>query len=207
MSGDKEQFADLVALSQMRDADIDLDDIPETVSFAGARRGRFDPLLRRDFDVRAIANWFVDRAKAEKLPLSKVWANKLTYLAYETGISEFGAVLTPARAEAWNFGPVFREIYSQYEEVIEKGYFQKFSMAGRTKVKAEADFSPSDLQILEMAWERYSRMGAAQLTQLTHAEGTPWKTVWDLGGKLNPGMVIDPAIILGRSGGQMYGKQ
>lgn len=207
MNGKADYEDDLIALSQMSDADIDLIDIPETVDFSRAKRRMFDPLARRDFDVRAIANWFIKRGRTEGGPISKVWTNKLTYLAYEIGIKEFNVVLTPARAEAWNFGPVFREIYSQYDEVTQRGYLQRFSIVGRKKVDAVAEFSDIDLQILEHAWNRYSQMGASQLTKLTHADGSAWKVVWDLGGELNPGMVIEPSVILGRSSDQSYGNQ
>lgn len=206
MTPKTDDWDDLLSLASISDAEIQLDDIPETSNFAHSRRGAFDPLQRRDHDVRAIANWFIDKAQLAKLSIAKVWVNKLTYLAYETAILDENIVLTPARAEAWNFGPVFREIYSQFDEIESRGHLEKFSIVGRQRIKVESRFDACETQILEQVWEKYSTMSATDLTAVTHAEGTPWRTVWELGGEVNPGMAIDPALILGRNRGQFDGK-
>ena len=207
MTADKNVWSDLVALAAMDDREIDLSDASETIDFTLPKRGIYDPLQRKEFDVRAIANWFVDRAKTKKREISKVWINKLVFLAYEKGIQDFGIVLTPARAEAWNYGPVFREVYFQYDDLKDIGYFQRFNVVGRKKIKVEAEFGPSDLSILEFVWDHFADFGAKRLTEITHAEGTPWQTVWDIGGEANPGMAITPAIIMGRKGGYLNGNR
>ena len=158
--------------------------------------------------MRAIANWFIDRARLQgNKEVSKVWLAKIVYLAYERAIKEYKLLLTPARVEAWNFGPVFREIYFRFDEVSSKGYFEKYSFEGRKKVKATADFSIFEEKILLSIWDDYSSRAANSLVELTHRQGSAWDITWNSGGKEKPGMIIDPLIIFGREFGLGNGKQ
>lgn len=72
------------------------------------------------YSVRGIANWILDEADARKLPVTNMALNKLTYFLYESYLINFGAVVTKARIEAWEHGPVFREIYQAFKKYGDK---------------------------------------------------------------------------------------
>ncbi len=187
---------DLICLANLPDEEIDLTSEPELMSFEGAAVGRYYPFKARGYDVRAIANWFIDRARVKKGEVQKVWINKLVFLAYQEALEGFRILLTPARAEAWKFGPVFREIYFNTEgQEAEK--FTKYSVDDRKKIEVSSDFEGLDIAIFEKVYQEFGGLGSADLTRLTHAKGSPWQIVWELGGEQNPGMVIPPSIIAG----------
>jgi len=187
---------DLLALAQMGDDEIDTSDIPETLDFSQAQRGRFYPLAQKGYDVRAIANWCVYRSRSKGRTPTSLWLNKLVYLICETAVREYRELLTPAKIEAWQYGPVFREIYFQTDtEVIAP--FTKFNARMRVREIAQDHFDARDIALFDRVWERYGNMPAGRLTDITHQPGTPWHKVWYHGGRTNPGMEIDPLTILG----------
>ncbi|MCL9998211.1 MAG: DUF4065 domain-containing protein [Erythrobacter sp.] len=197
---DKEQVRrDLLALAAMADDEIDTSDIPERALSGRSFTARFYPFEQKGRDIRAIANWFIDRGGFRSLDAKKVWINKLPFIAYEKAIQEFRIVLTPARVEAWNFGPVFRELYFDFDTAVSTGFFTKFSLEGRKRVKAVEEFTGLELSIFEDVWKTYGGLTSTELTRITHKPGSSWDLVWNLGGKDKPGMAIEPALIAGGS--------
>lgn len=196
---DKDQLRrDLIALAAMSDEEIDTSDIPERLVSRRSMTGRFYPFEQKERDVRAIANWFIDRGQVRNLESKKVWINKLVFIAYEKAIRDFKIVLTPARVEAWNFGPVFRELYFDFESALRDGHFSRFSFEGRKYVKADEEFSSLEISVLEAVWRQFGNCTSTELTRLTHKAGSAWDLVWNLGGNEKPGMAIEPALIAGR---------
>lgn len=197
--------ADLLDLSQLDDRNIDTSEIPVRTSFEGGHRARYFDLRVRDYDVRAIANWCIERATSENIAVTSLWLNKIVYFVYEKALQEFRVLLTPAKVEAWDHGPVFREIY--YELDKENPTFLKmFDVKMRKKVLASADFVTEDLIIFNSVWNRFGRMSASELRNISHNPGSPWHVVWTYRGKTNPGMVIDTTTILGHTANQRNGR-
>jgi uncharacterized phage-associated protein len=62
-----------------------------------------------------IANWLLDYADANNVRLSNMSLNKLINFAYEHILHEHGTRLTNAKIEAWDHGPVFREVYTEFK--------------------------------------------------------------------------------------------
>ena len=189
---------DLLSLANLPDSEIDLTTEQELDTFGPASTGRYYPFMSRGYDVRAIANWFIDRAQSSKVDVKKVWINKLVYLAYQEALKGFQILLTPARVEAWKFGPVFREIYfNSDDEAAQK--FLKYDVKERKKMEVTSKFEGLDESIFEKVYQDFGALSASELTRLTHEESSPWHLVWMLGGEENPGMVIPPSIIAGSS--------
>lgn len=192
--------AELARLALIADEDIDTSEMPETVNWRSAKRGLFsdDQIEERAYDVRALANWFLDRASALRLSYSNMSLNKLVYLALERALVERRVLLAPARVEAWNHGPVFREVYQAFNDFGEKPIdrrAQRFDVGEKQMVEAREKLRPEDEAFLENIFDRYGKKSAAQLRAISHIEGGPWDTVWRYRGKTNPGMEITPAII------------
>ena len=187
---------DLLSLAALADADIDTSDIPETVDFHGARRARYYPFTQRKYDIRAIANWCIDKAVSEGRAIGTLWLNKIVPFIYEEAIQKSGVVLSGARLEAWKHGPVFREIF--FDDKIEKAanHFTKFNPKTRKMEVAREDFLPEDLSLFEDAWKRLGHKSGTELRALAHSEGGAWHKVWTEEGAGNLGLHIDIATIL-----------
>lgn len=192
--------AELQRLALMHDDAIDTSDIPEALDWQGATRGRFveHPIEARSYDVRAVANWFLDKAAEASTAITNMGINKLVYLAVERFLAERRVLLTPARVEAWNHGPVFREVYQAFQSFDDRPISSRatrFSAEKRAMVTAAESFELHDQAFLEAIWQRYGHRTPSQLRAISHAPGGPWDVVWRYRGALNPGMEITPSII------------
>lgn len=188
-------------LKLVADEDIDLSDMPETTDWSAALRGMWTAKNYEtlNYDVRAVANEILKRAWQSGAKPTNMWLNKVTWFVYERMLVEFGKLLTPARVEAWDHGPVFREIYGSakvYRDEPVGELLQAFSTKTRKMEAAEAAFDPQTSSVINKAVESFGRRSASQLRNVSHLEGSAWFRVWYSGQKTSAGMVISPSVIL-----------
>jgi len=196
---------ELARLALLREDDVDTSDIPEVADFSKfRRRGRVidSSLIERGYDIRALANWFVARFLSANRPVTNLSLNKILYLAVERGMIEKNILLSPAKIEAWNYGPVFREIYhaskqAGREPITES--FKTFDLSTREFVAPVAAFTDEDVSFFEGIFADYGALSPTKLVDLTHEEGSPWHAVWLSGRNVNFGMEITRSIILSRA--------
>lgn len=192
---------ELRRLALLPDDQILVDDAPEVTDWSKAQRARFfrQPVVARNYDVRAIANWTISKLKLLEIEVSNLSLNKLVYFFIERSLIERSVLLSPARIEAWEHGPVIREIYHFYKQRDDRSIVDlitKFSIADRRMQIAMEDFLVDDIAFFESVCATYARQSASKLRNLSHVRGGAWDTVWMAGRKKNPGMVISPEIIL-----------
>jgi len=192
---------ELSELKLVADEDIDLSDIPETTDWGTALRGMwnakgYEPL---GYDIRAVANEILKRAWATGAKPTNMWLNKVAWFVYERMLVEFGKLLTPARVEAWDHGPVFREIYGSakvFRDEPVDALLQQFSMRTRKMETAASTFDHQTSSIIDEAIRSFSKKTASQLRNISHVEGSPWYRIWYSDQKTSAGMVISPSVIL-----------
>lgn len=195
---------ELKALKLLSESDIDTSDAAEVADWEAAVRGAFynGKLEERGYDVRAIANWFLNAAQVAGQSITNLHLNKLVYFAIERALVEQRLLLTPAKIEAWDHGPVFREIYHSVKGSEDRPIrtpIQKFSVAERKMIPAAEKFSDEDLAFLNGIFETYGDLSAGQLRSLSHSAGGPWDLVWNHKTRTNYGMEITPGIIISRA--------
>lgn len=188
---------ELRALAALSDEEIDTTDISETVSFEGAQRARYLPLTQRGYDIRAIANWCIEKAASEGRRVGTLWLNKIVYFIYEKGIQDVGVLFSNARAEAWKHGPVFREIY--FDEKVERqaSPLMRFNKRSRKMEIASEDFNSDDIVVFENIWANLGHKSGTELRALSHTPDSPWFAIWEHSKNGNLGLEIDVATILG----------
>jgi uncharacterized phage-associated protein len=145
------------------------------------------------YDVRSIANWVLDRADAAVADLSNMALNKIVYFIIEKALVERGELLTAAKIEAWEHGPVIREIYHAFKihgdgPITSRAL--RFDPSTRSMMEARDVFGDQDTGLFEDALSAYLHLTAAQLRALSHQPGSPWHRVWWHDGHINPGMEI-----------------
>jgi uncharacterized phage-associated protein len=150
------------------------------------------------YGVRELANWILDYADRRGLSLSNMSLNKLAYFAYERALVEHGRKLTSAKIEAWEHGPVFREIYRSFKEFGDKPIRSRAKLYDPTSDSLETvipRLSPADEKIVEESIASLVRLPASVLRDLSHDVHSPWAAVWNHPNPTNPGMQItDDAI-------------
>jgi uncharacterized phage-associated protein len=207
MTGNRKTIEqDLLALAALSDDEIDTSEIPERLDFRNAVRGRFFDLAHRNYDVRAIGNWCIARARAERIRTSSMWLNKVVFFIYEQSLKTNRVLLTPALAEAWDHGPVFREIFSQTDRDTEVDFLTRFNVRSRTREIAFEDFLDTDLRLFESVWAKFGHLSASEVRRISHLKDAPWHKVWYETNTSNPGKVIDIVTIIGHIG-LNYGRE
>lgn len=191
---------ELKALELLPDEQINFSDIPETDNWRSAMRGAFaHPVEARDYDVRGLANWCLRQAASAKKTLTNLSLNKLVYFMIERALVEKRVLLTPARIEAWDHGPVIREIYHSLKKLGDKAVatpLQKYSAQKRQLVDAEQALQIDDEKFLQGVLNDYLRFTASQLRDLSHTPGGAWDLVWNHRSRTNYGMEIPPQLIM-----------
>jgi uncharacterized phage-associated protein len=193
--------SELRRLALLSDDQIDTSDIPETVDWSRAVRSRFSrtPVEARGYDVRAIANWVLDYLAEIDRSVSNMSLNKLVYFILERGLIEKRVLFTSARAEAWDHGPVFREVYHAVKGDNSKpisSRIGRYSIIDRGVIEAREQFPPEDADFFASIIEDYKDFSASQLRGISHRKDGPWETVWKSAQPVNPGMVISTGLIL-----------
>lgn len=121
-----------------------------------------------------IARWFVQWAHANEADLSNLKLQKLLYFAQGEHLARFGGTpLFAERIDAWQHGPVLRDIYHDYKDF------------GTGDVTPDDDhpFEWEDVdddttQFLIQLWNTYGGFGAWRLRNVTH-EQAPWRDVFE----------------------------
>ena len=193
--------AELRRLALLPDDDIDTSDAPEITDWSRAIRGRFSKvsLEIKGYDIRAIGNWVLDYLSELHLSASNMSLNKLLYFIFERSIIERGILLTPARVEAWDHGPVFREIYHAVKNNDDNPIstrIPKYSIRDRELIEAREQFDLEDIVFFRSVIDDYKGFTASRLRRISHRVDGPWERVWRSANPVNPGMVISVEMIL-----------
>jgi len=155
--------------------------------------------LRREYSIRGLANWVLDLAAELRLPVTNMALNKLVFFAYERLLIQDGVLLTNAKIEAWEHGPVFREIYQSFKSFDDKPIKARAKFFSPVTGKAEISrvtLLPEDEKILRQTLESLLPLSAARLRAISHIEGGAWHRVWWHRGGANPGMEITPELLI-----------
>ena len=154
------------------------------------------------YSVKAIANWILDHAEANGQKLTNMALNKLIYFAYEHALRTKGRKLTDAKIEAWEHGPVFREVYSSFK-TFGAGVISSRATRYNTRTllveSVAPSIAPDDEHLIIEAIEPLIRLPAYVLRELSHDAGGAWAKVWNHEEAANPGMHITDELILNSS--------
>ena len=149
-------------------------------------------------DVRVIANQVLARAELREIDITNMAINKIVYFVHCDYMLERGESLVSAKIEAWQHGPVFRELYQEFKRWGDgpiKGRATRVSPLSGEVEEATAQFGTDELARLNELIDRYIGFSAAHLRALSHVVGGPWDQVWQHSGKANPGMRISDELI------------
>lgn len=149
-----------------------------------------------------IANEFIRRAAAEGATLTQMQLQKLVYIAHGWNLAINGEPLTHDNPQAWDYGPVYRDLWSALRpygragvsrEIKNSEYMVGAFVNAPQEDSARAALSGTETGVIDRVYRDYGKFHAFQLSALTHQEGTPWTKVYDGGsGKFDD---IEPALI------------
>jgi len=124
-----------------------------------------------------IARRLLSLAEADQRPKTPLEIVKLTYLCHGWHLTLTGKPLVSENAEAWQYGPVYPELYHAVKHYraspvldVPKSGVEFF---GDREIDATAN------QVIQNVFSAYKSFNGVQLSALTHQKGTPWDQTWD----------------------------
>ncbi|MFC4292928.1 Panacea domain-containing protein [Sphingorhabdus arenilitoris] len=151
------------------------------------------------YSVKEVANWILDFCENHGERPTNMALNKLIYFAYEYALLKESRKLTLAKIEAWDHGPVFREVYSAFKKFGADPITDRATRYN-TETNSVENVNPtielSDQAIIVEAIEPLIRLPAFILREMSHDLGGAWSKVWNHKSSSNPGMEISDELIL-----------
>ena len=144
-------------------------------------------------DPRALSNMILDIADEVEIDVTNLALNKILYFVHALYLAETDKPLISAKIEAWQYGPVFREVYHQFKK------FDRLPIKERAEILnvETGEYEAAKCGEEQIEYEKlrdialpYIRMRPRALVDLSHAQGGPWHEAWYHDGDVNPGMEI-----------------
>ncbi|MFD1786961.1 Panacea domain-containing protein [Sphingomonas floccifaciens] len=98
---------------------------------------------------------------------------KLTYIAHGWSFPLRGDGLVRDRVEAWQYGPVFPDLYHKLKAFR--------SDAVTIPIHHSDELGPFEAAHVEEVYKVYGGFSGGQLSTMTHRDGTPWDIAWKRG--------------------------
>ena len=125
-----------------------------------------------------IANYFLERAEAERRPLTQLKLIKLVYIAYGWYLALTGNRLFEEPIQAWKHGPVIRSLYDEFKHFGSAPIDCKAMDFDLDTLEFHAPHVPDDDKetrlILDRVWASYKDFSASALRNKTHEVDSPW---------------------------------
>jgi len=150
------------------------------------------------YDVRSVANFVLDLAENEGSDLSNLAINKVVFFLHAYFLVQFGRPLVSAKVEAWNYGPVFRELYREFKPSGDqpiKARAHRINPEHGARELCTYEFPQSELSFLREIARKYMHLSARALVAISHEKGGPWDQVWNHVTPANASMRISNEII------------
>lgn len=150
------------------------------------------------YDVRSIANFVLDLAKRDEREVSNLVINKVVFFLHAHYLVHYERPLVSAKIEAWELGPVFRELYKEFKEYDKRPISKRAERLNPENGNREIcrDTLPSDeCEFLESITKKYIQLSPTALVALSHEKGGPWDQVWNHDTPTNATMNITDAVI------------
>lgn len=133
------------------------------------------------YPTEAVANYFLERARAVGEEISPMKLQKLVYYAHGWHLGILGEPLIDEQIEAWQYGPVIRSLYHEFKEFGNQPINRLATI--RTPTGASAPRLPESAvdvrAILDEVYDSYGVYTPFQLSMMTHAPGTPWNQTFE----------------------------
>lgn len=122
-----------------------------------------------------IAYAFVQKGISEGIFVTQMKLQKMVYFAHGYHLAIYGEPLIKDSIQAWQFGPVVPQLYKEYKlygsnpitdtDLLVLTNSKQFNLA---QLDADA------LSTINYTWEALKNISAAQLSNWTHKEESPW---------------------------------
>lgn len=153
-------------------------------------------------DVRAVANAVLQLAWSQGREVTNLALNKIIYFLHAGHLHKFGKPLVSAKIEAWDHGPVFREIYHQFKKFGRepiRTLATRLDPGSGSFIDVQVSLTPDELAHVETQATELLKLSPGKLVAMAHVRDGPWYVARFGSGRLNPGVEITDELIRGSS--------
>lgn len=126
-------------------------------------------------DSRDVANYILQLAQDNGDSLTPMQLLKLTYIAHGWFYGINGRPLICDPVEAWQYGPVIPRLYDEIKRYRGGAITSKIPRWRADKLDEE------EQDIIKQVYDVYGKFTGPQLSNMTHAPGTPWYLTYEDG--------------------------
>lgn len=120
---------------------------------------------------RTIANYFLELARRDGIPIDPLKLQKLVYLAHGWSLFFLNRPLIKEPIEAWRYGPVVPTLYNEFKRF---GASPITDFARAEPLESTYGIDQETKNLLDAVWQRYLALSSIQLSMLTHEPGYAW---------------------------------
>ncbi len=136
------------------------------------------------YPAEAIANKFIELAEKDNiLDLTPMKIQKLVFFTHGWYLGVYGEPLISDEVQAWRSGPVINSIYQEFKNYGNRNITKKakklYYKDGKMWLE-EPKIDEDDVNafaIIKEIWNAYQNLTPAQLSNITHRNGTPWHQI------------------------------
>ena len=140
------------------------------------------------YKVKDIARYMICKTNEMQTPISNLKLQKLLYFAWKDYYKKYRRYLFNENFEAWQFGPVVRNVYYDYCT------YGPMPIRSPLYMSYEGDWiSAEDTNFLDQFLSEYKNKSVYELVQLTHKPGEAWDKVFR--GGIGSWQTIEYALI------------
>jgi uncharacterized phage-associated protein len=131
----------------------------------------------------AVANEFLSQPGGFET-ITQMKLQKLCYFAHGWNLAINKEPLISNPAQAWDYGPVYKDLYDHTKYFGKEPIGRLISPDDSDLIRFfdsnirpspyYADLTSREKAVIEQVWNRYAKLGAIRLSELTHQSGTPW---------------------------------
>ncbi|WP_150291984.1 Panacea domain-containing protein [Sphingobium estronivorans] len=125
-------------------------------------------------DARLVANRLLELAESENRSLTPMQLLKLVYIAHGWTLGLLGKPLINQRVEAWQYGPVIRDVYNGVRN------FGRGAVQGPL-VTFPGHLASDEQAMIDQVYNLYKHLDGIALSNITHMANTPWAQTYKAG--------------------------
>jgi uncharacterized phage-associated protein len=128
-----------------------------------------------------VANSFLELARDCNYrvpPVTNMKLQKLVYIAHGFTLAMLDAPLISSHVHAFQWGPVVPTLYEAVKR-FGSGAIIDFIATLPNDIQSLAPDS-TEAAVVQGVWDKYGKLSAAELSNITHKPGTPWSDVWSV---------------------------
>jgi uncharacterized phage-associated protein len=123
------------------------------------------------FSAKTVANYLLDLAWRDGVPIDPLKLQKLIYLAHGWSLVLLRRPLIKEPFEAWNYGPVVPSLYKAFQRF---GASPITELAPKEPMENHYGLDDRTKSLLDSVWGTYKKLNAIQLSMFTHEPGYAW---------------------------------